>query len=75
MAVRDFADIYTWSPRAAGPKDKVACVYISKIPMQPWYQLIYTTPTQRAFIYKAHLTLLHKNDDRKVSRMLYNIFS
>ena len=30
MAVRDFVDIYTQSPRAAGPTD--AGVYVSKIP-------------------------------------------
>ena len=30
MTVRDFADIYTQSPRAAGPR--AAGVYVSKIP-------------------------------------------
>ena len=30
MAARDFADIYTLSPRAAGPR--AAGVYVSKIP-------------------------------------------
>ena len=71
MAVRDFADIYTWSPRAAGPKDKVARVYISKIMVSTNIHHSHAA----CFIYKAHLTLLHKNDDRKASRMLYNIFS
>ena len=51
MAARDFADIYTQSPRAAGPR--AAGVYVSKIPsmrpsgfgciyqqnpLQPWYK-------------------------------------
>jgi len=34
------------------------CIYQQK-PSQPWYQLIYTTPSQCAFfIYKAHFTLI-----------------
>jgi len=40
MAVRDFADIYTQTPRAAGQRSKG--VYISKITTQSWYISLYT---------------------------------
>ena len=39
MAARDFADIYTQSPRAAGPR--AAGVYVSKIPSSSGISDIY----------------------------------
>ena len=44
MAARDFADINT---HAQGLKARGLRMFISVNPKQPWYQLIYTTPTQR----------------------------
>ena len=74
MAVRDFSDIYTQSPRAAALRAE--SVHISKIPsMQLWYQLIYTTPTQRAFIYKAYFILIVVYYVRAMINECYNILS
>ena len=47
-------------------------------PKQPWYQLIYSTPKQRAFIYKAHFTSMVVYYIRAtITRWVecYNIFS
>ena len=47
---------YNMAARGAQPSG-FGCIYRQK-PSQLWYQLIYTTPTQCAFIYKAHFTLI-----------------
>ena len=56
MAMRDFADIYSQTLRATGPRGKG--VYISKITTQSWYKWYSTHSPDRWKNYRP-LTLLH----------------
>ena len=63
-AARDFADIYTQSPRAAGPR--AAGVYVSKIPSSCGISDIH---------HLGHTHLIGERTNENLSRLFYTVAS